>query len=239
MKLLPHIIKPYISGLHLGSYTYLFSNILDHTISRQQTMELIQKNPQLYIQSTVSNLINLIGLSPIYYIVAENLLLHDKTVHIQWLKTLAIILTHNLIFYKLHKLFHENKSLYFIHKFHHKFVKPIPSNGNAVSILEYNSAYVAPFLIGALIFKPNGISFQLAIAVISVLNSLVHCIPLKNIRLFPIFVAPNDHLIHHEKLTTKYASPFFNVDTMDKIINKYYNITDLQRNNKYRNTVGL
>ena len=94
-------------------------------------------------------------------------------------------------------------------------------------------------MIGALIFKPNGISFQLAIAVISVLNSLFHCIPLKNIRLFPIFVAPNDHLIHHEKLTTKYASPFFNVDTMDKIINKYYNITDLQRNNKYRNTVGL
>ena len=57
MKLLPHVIKPYISGLHLGSYTYLFSNILDHTVSRQQTMELIQKNPQLYIQSTVSNFI--------------------------------------------------------------------------------------------------------------------------------------------------------------------------------------
>ena len=43
MKLVPHIVKPYISGLHLGSYTYLFSNILDHTISREQTMELIQK----------------------------------------------------------------------------------------------------------------------------------------------------------------------------------------------------
>lgn len=234
MKLVPHIVKPYISGLHLGSYTYLFSNILDHTISREQTMELIQKNPKLYIQSTVSNFINLIGLSPIYYIIAENTLLIDKTVHIQWLKTLAIVLTHNILFYKLHKLFHENKSLYFIHKFHHKFVKPIPSNGNAVSVLEYNIAYVAPFLIGALFFKPNGVSFQLAIAIISFLNSLVHCIPLKNIRLFPFLVVPNDHLVHHEKLTEKYASPFFNVDNMDKIIH-----TRFQEIQKYKHTVGL
>ena len=142
MKLVPHIVKPYISGLHLGSYTYLFSNILDHTISREQTLDLIQKNPKLYIQSTVSNFINLIGLSPIYYIVAENILLIDKTVHIQWLKTLAIVLTHNVIFYKLHKLFHENKSLYFIHKFpirkryrrnspHSTCVKPCVSLANS------------------------------------------------------------------------------------------------------------
>ena len=51
MILTSQIIKPYISGLHLGSYTYLFSNILDHTISRTQTLELIEKNPKLYIQN--------------------------------------------------------------------------------------------------------------------------------------------------------------------------------------------
>ena len=43
MILTSQIIKPYIAGLHLGSYTYLFSNILDHTISRTQTLELIEK----------------------------------------------------------------------------------------------------------------------------------------------------------------------------------------------------
>ena len=59
MKLVPHIVKPYISGLHLGSYTYLFSNILDHTISRDKHW-ILYKNPKLYIQSTVSNFINLI-----------------------------------------------------------------------------------------------------------------------------------------------------------------------------------
>ena len=212
MQLLPHIVKPYLTGLHLGSYTYLFSNILDHTISRENTLELIKKNPQLYVDSTISNFINLIGLSPIYYIFAENILLRDKSVHIQWLRTLAIVLTHNVLFYKIHKTFHEITPLYAIHKFHHRFVRPIPSNGNAVTILEYNIAYVAPFLIGALFFRPNGVSFQLSIAIISILNSFVHCIPLKNIRLFPFIVVPNDHLVHHEKLTEKYASPLLNVD---------------------------
>lgn len=220
MKLLPYIMKPYLTGLHLGSYTYLFSNILDHTISREDTMELIKKNPQLYIDSSVSNFINLIGLSPIYYIVADNVLLRDKTVHIQLLKVLAIVLTHNILFYKIHKTFHEIKPLYFIHKFHHRFIKPIPSNGNAVSILEYNIAYVAPFLFGAFFFNPNSISFQLAIAIISILNSFVHCIPLKNIRLFKFLVEPNDHLIHHEKLTTKYSSPLLNVDYLVNSNNK-------------------
>ena len=42
-----------------------------------------------------------------------------------------------------------------LYKFHHKFVKPIPSNGNAVSMTEYNIAYVMPFLIGVLLFLYN------------------------------------------------------------------------------------
>jgi len=230
MKLTTKIIKPYITGLHLGTYTYLFSNILDHTISRSQTLELIERNPKLYIQSTVSNFINLIGLSPIYYIIADNVLLNDTSAHIQFMKTLAIVLTHNIIFYRLHKIFHECKHLYFIHKFHHNFIKPIPSNGNAVSILEYNIAYVMPFLIGAILFKPNGVSFQLSIAIISFLNALIHCIPLKNIRLFPLFVEPNHHLAHHELLTAKYASPLFNVDYIDKIIKKYFKIVENTEN---------
>lgn len=234
MQLLPHIVKPYLTGLHLGSYTYLFSNILDHTISRENTLELIKKNPQLYVDSTISNFINLIGLSPIYYIFAENILLRDKSVHIQWLRTLAIVLTHNVLFYKIHKTFHEITPLYAIHKFHHRFVRPIPSNGNAVTILEYNIAYVAPFLIGALFFRPNGVSFQLSIAIISILNSFVHCIPLKNIRLFPFFVVPNDHLVHHEKLTEKYASPLLNVDYLANFF-----LMNSKESKKYTYTNGI
>lgn len=237
MKLVQKIVKPYLSGLHLGSYTYLFSNILDHTVSKQDTLELIKKNPNLYIKGTVSNFVNLIGLSPIYYIFADNFLIHDKSLEINFIKLLWLVLTHNVLFYKLHKTFHENKSLYFIHKFHHRFVSPIPSNGNAVSIKEYNIAYVLPFLIGALLFKPNAITFQLAIGVISFFNSLVHCGPLRNIKLWPIFVVPKDHLVHHEKLDTKYASPTINIDY---ISNKTKNFFEMQNKYKqYKYTNGL
>lgn len=230
-----NILKPYMTGLHLGSYTYLFSNILDHTISRGDTLDLIKKNPQLYIDGTVSNFINLMGLSPLYYIVVENFLLKNKTVEIELLKAFGIVFIHNILFYKLHKTFHKIKSLYFIHRFHHKFIKPIPSNGNSVSIIEYNIAYILPFLVGALIFNPNSITFQLAIGIISFLNSLVHCPPLRNIRLFPLLVVPNDHLVHHEKLTSKFASPLLNVDFIsNKMKNIFYNKKD-----EYKNTYGI
>lgn len=161
MKLIKHIVRPYITGLHLGSYTYLFSNVLDHTISRKNTMELIQKNPKLYIDGTVSNFINLLGLSPMYYIIVDNFFITDKSVELQLLKW---------------------------------------------------------FGMGMLFFRPNSITFQMSIATISLFNSLVHCPPLKNLRLkyLPFLVVPNDHLIHHEVLTAKYASPILNVDYLVK-----------------------
>lgn len=237
MKLIHHIVKPYVTGLHLGSYTYLFSHILDNTVSKNDTLDLIKKNPNLYVNGLNSNFVNLIGLSPVYYIFAENFLLKDKSVEIQFLKLLGMVLTHNIIFYKLHKTFHENKSLYPIHKFHHRFVKPTPSNGNAVTQKEYNIAYVLPFLIGAIFLKPNGVTFQLAIAVISFFNSLVHCGPLKHIKLWKIFVTPNDHLVHHEKLDTKYASPTINIDFISNKTKDFLGINDKYKEYKY--TTGL
>lgn len=239
MKIMSHIINPYIKGLHLGSYTYLFSNVLDHTISKETTLELLKKHPKLYMQSSISNFINLLGLSPIYYVIAENMLLTNKSTEIQLLNWAGIVLTHNIVFYQLHRWFHEIKSLYFLHKFHHKFVKPVPSNGNAVSVHEYNIAYVIPFLLGAYLFKPNGITFQLAIATISFLNSFVHCPQLKNIRLprLPFLVVPNDHLIHHEKLTTKYASPLLNVDYIARGFETVYKGDPKYRQYEYTNSM--
>jgi len=235
MKIVNQIINPYIKGLHLGSYTYLFSNVLDYTISKETTLELLQKHPKLYVQSSISNFINLLGLSPIYYVIAENILLTNKSTEIQLFNWLGIVLTHNIIFYQLHKWFHEIKSLYFLHKFHHKFVKPVPSNGNAVSVHEYNIAYVMPFLLGAFLFKPNGITFQLAIATISFLNSFVHCPQVRNIRLpwIPFLVVPSDHLIHHEKLTTKYASPLLNVDYIARGFKVFHKSDPKYRQYKY------
>lgn len=229
------IIKPYISGLHLGSYTYLFSNILDYTLNKEDTMAILKQNPQLYVVSTIANFKNLIGLSPLYYIFADNLILQDKSVHFQLFKLLGMLLTHNITFYLIHKCFHDNKSLYNIHKFHHKFVKPISSNGNAVSMTEYNIAYVLPFIIGAILIKPNELTFKLTIGIISFLNSLVHSGKLKHLRYPSLFVTPRDHLTHHEKLDTKYASPILNVDNVVNRVNKMFN----NEHSKYKYTRGI
>lgn len=220
MKLMTKIATPYITGLNLGTYTYMLSHIMDYTISRSDTLDLIKKSPQLYVKSNISNFKNLIGLSPIYYVFADNLILLDKSTHLQGLKLFYMLMAHNILFYNIHKLFHKVKSLYPIHKFHHTFVKPIPSNGNAVSITEYNIAYVLPFLLGALLVKPNGVTFQATIAVISILNCFMHCVPLQNFKLpFSSFlVMPFHHLLHHEKLSTKYASPLLNVDGIKEYI---------------------
>lgn len=216
------IIGPYITGLHLGSYTYLFSNILDYTLNKEDTLVILKQNPQLYVASTIANFKNLIGLSPVYYIFADNLILQDKSIHFQFVKLLGMLLIHNITFYLIHKCFHDYKSLYHIHKFHHKFVKPVPSNGNAVSITEYNVAYVIPFILGAILTKPNELTFKLAIGIISCLNSLVHSGKLKDIHLPSLLVTPKDHLTHHEKLDTKYASPILNVDNIVNIIKSFF-----------------
>ncbi len=230
-----NVIKPYISGLHLGSYTYLFSNILDYTLNKEDTMSILKQNPQLYVASTIANFKNLIGLSPLYYIFADNLILHDKSVHFQLFKLLGMLLTHNITFYLIHKCFHDYKSLYHIHKFHHKFVKPVPSNGNAVSMTEYNIAYVLPFIIGAILTKPNELTFKLAIGIISFLNSLVHSGKLKHLRYPSLFVTPSDHLTHHEKLDTKYASPILNIDNIVNRVNKMFN----NEHSKYKYARGI
>lgn len=216
MHLIKHIAKPYIQGLHLGSYTYLLSHVLDYTLCKSSTLKVIKKQPELYASSTLSNFRNLLGLSPLYYIVADNFLLMNNSTHIQIYKLMYLLLSHNLLFFCIHKVFHTVKSLYPIHRYHHKFVNPIPSNGNAVSVTEYNIAYVMPFLFGAFLFKPNGNTFQVSIAIISILNSIVHSPSLEQLSLgkLALFVVPKHHLLHHEKLTCKYASPLINVDAV-------------------------
>ena len=214
------IVKPYIKGLHLGTYTYMFSHILDHTISQNDTLQLIKKNPLLFSQCARSNFLNLIGVTPFYYIFVDNFLLYDNTIIIQPLKIISILLIHNFLFYIAHFSFHNFKPLAFIHHFHHKFNKPIPSSGNAVSLNEYNIAYVLPFLIAAFLIKPNDISFRASIAIIGFLNSLIHCIPLYNLSIGNLFIKPGDHIEHHEKRTVKYAAPLLNIDLFVDFFNE-------------------
>ena len=216
------LVNPYIKGLHLGAYTYLFSHILDHTISKEDTLNLMKKTPSLMNECATSNFINLIGVTPIYYIFVDNFLIIDKSMIFQPKKLLLLLLLHNFLFFIAHLSFHKFQSLLYIHKFHHKFNKPIPSSGNAVTLDEYNIAYVLPFLIGAYLIKPNDLSFRLAIGITSFLNALIHCIPLSNYSIGKLFIKPGDHIEHHEKWTVKYAAPLVNIDYILLSIIEYF-----------------
>ncbi len=235
LPIVQQLAQPYIKGLHLGSYTYLFSHILDHTISKKNTIDLIKNNPSLFNQCSVSNFVNLIGITPFYYIFVDKFLIIDKTLGLQPLKILAILTLHNILFYTTHFSFHFFKPLRYIHHFHHKFNQPIPSSGNAVSITEYNMAYVLPFLISAFLFKPNDISFRVSIGIIGFLNSLIHCIPLSDISIGKYFIKPGDHIEHHQKRTVKYAAPLINIDYIISLITLFFQDKKLQ----YFNGFGI
>ena len=183
----------------------------------------MKKNPLLFSDSARSNFLNLIGVTPFYYIFANNFLIYDSNMIIQPLKILSILLIHNFLFYVTHYSFHNFKSIAFIHHFHHKFNKPFPSSGNAVSLNEYNFAYVLPFLIGAFFIKPNDLSFRISIAIIGFLNSLIHCIPFYNLSIGKLFIKPGDHIEHHEKRTVKYAAPLLNIDYIVHFISNFIN----------------
>ena len=91
------------------------------------------------------------------------------------------------------------------------------------------------FIIGAILIKPNELTFKLTIGIISFLNSLVHSGKLKHLRYPSLFVTPRDHLTHHEKLDTKYASPILNVDNVVNRVNKMFN----NEHSKYKYTRGI
>jgi sterol desaturase/sphingolipid hydroxylase (fatty acid hydroxylase superfamily) len=175
--------------------------------------------PSLYWQALVMNFMNhfVFGI-PVYFVAV--LLFCDRTeAENHWIFTTraaAIVAVHAVIYYGIHKAFHTSPKLYIHHRFHHRFNTHVPPvAANAVSIVEYVLAYIVPFAVAALLVAPHELEFRVAIAFVSICNLLVHTPRLESLSqklLWPIFVTTHDHLEHHRKLTTNYASPTINVD---------------------------
>ena len=209
-----HLIKPIINVYLLGSFTILFGHILDLTIDKETLIVYLQKKTDLYIQGLRSLYINLLFVSSINYIIAYNYLLDINSYHLQYLKYGGILLIHNVMYYAMHKSVHKINAIRFIHEFHHLFKKNIPSIGNAVSFLEFQTMYVLPFLVGMYLFKPNVCTINLSIFTISFLNSIIHSSALKNVKWFKLLVSPKQHCKHHENYSGTYAAPLLNIDKL-------------------------
>ena len=89
----------------------------------------------------------------------------------------------------VHFIMHKKKEFIKYHTFHHKFNKVlVPSVGNAVSIEEFCSAYMLPFVVGAALVGPSSSSFINAVGLISLFNLIIHCKELEHIKFLELFV---------------------------------------------------
>ncbi len=220
MDLIYSLFFSYFEGLRLGMYTLMLSTLLDNTLCQNETNELIKEKPELYFQGLQANYINLLGLAPIYYIIVYNYFLDlnklqgDITTNIIDFSTdyLALVLLHNIGYYGMHVIMHKIHELKFIHDFHHLYKNTIPSTGNAVSIYEFNFAYVLPFVGGAYLIHPSSQAMNASIMTISLLNIFIHTPAFKNIDYPKWLVSPGDHMKHHETYSNTYAAPLLNID---------------------------
>jgi len=208
------ILDPLIQVFILSLFTVFIGILLDTTIGLKTLIEIIKKDPNLYFKGLHANYINLLFISPIYYVIAYNLLLNYNVNILNLYKYTGLIFIHSIGYYYAHKLMHVNKHLRWIHDFHHEFVITVPSTGNAVSIYEFQFAYVLPFMLGALILSPSPIDFRYSIFTISCFNLFIHTKELETLRLPFFLVSPNDHITHHKTRGNTYAAPILNIDNL-------------------------
>jgi sterol desaturase/sphingolipid hydroxylase (fatty acid hydroxylase superfamily) len=171
---------------------------------------------KLYAQGVACNFINNAVLGPpLYELVSNRWMSQPFTPLGRAAMVLAVIWGHSIGYYCSHRWMH-TKRMYWAHKFHHKFnVVVVPVTANAVSLAEYAIAYMAPFVAGAALLRPDRLSMFLAVAVVSLNNLLIHTPKLADAsaKLVPwLFVSTADHLEHHKRLTAHYAAPTFSVD---------------------------
>lgn len=209
------IIGSLIQVFRLSLFTLFLGILLDNTISFKSKKKINEIENGLYEKGLKANFINLMIVSPFYYILANNIILvQDNKINI--IKYIGLIIIQSLGYYYLHKMMHLKNSLKWIHEFHHKYKITVPTTGNAVTIYEFQLAYVLPFLIGGIILRPGKIEFQLSIITISLLNLFIHTYELRNIKMSKYLVSPNDHIIHHETRSNTYSAPLINIDNILK-----------------------
>lgn len=209
------LIVSAVKGFALGSLLTSFSYVLDRTVSINNYNIAMERLPSLYKTGWNKIITNLCLINPPIYAVVNKLFITDSYNYINPAHLVSVIFIHNLGYYLIHKEFHNNKKLYNIHIFHHKFDQIIlPSTGNAVSKREFIIAYVSPIVLAASIIKPNEPTFIMSILLISLFNLLIHCKELRTSKWIPGFVSPDMHITHHEIRNKHFAAPFVNFDEL-------------------------
>ena len=200
-------------GLLLGSSIAMLSFFLDISFSKKSFIKLCNESSEKYIQAVEAVQRNMMVISPLVYGVIDQSFIDHNSMTFQYNNIVSVLGIHSVGYYVVHTAMHKFKKLYTIHSFHHQYDKILlPSIGNAVSTMEFISAYLLPFVIAAYFLRPNEISFIIPIGIIGLLNIVIHCKELEDLPWAALFVSPKNHIEHHEVRTKHYAAPTINWD---------------------------
>ena len=203
----------YAKGLLVGGSVYSLGQHMDYTISKNSLDNLKTKNPELYADGQDAIVLNLVIISPILYMFVDQLVLDHQT-SFSFIKCSGLLLLQNIGYFFAHREMHQNKSLYWIHHFHHLYEKDliIPSIANAVSVYEFLFAYASPIVLGGYLLHVNEYEFAAAIEIISIFNLIIHTYELYNRKWVPGMVSPHKHIDHHRIRDKHYSAPIFDLD---------------------------
>jgi hypothetical protein len=205
------------NGVLSGLTAVALTAVLEVCLSIDDVRQLrsTKAGRELYRDCIWSNIRNNLVLGPItYYLTIEYICRSGPLTLAQQMQSVfGIVLIEGVLFYLVHKAFHEIKGLYWMHRYHHRFnTIVLPSSSNAVSIAEYMFAYMIPIVVGVIVMGADEVSTFLGAAIIAVTNLLIHTPQLEDYVWFWAFVSTHDHLEHHRKLRGNYGAPVFHVD---------------------------
>ena len=212
-------------GLELGVTTLTTGIAMDNTIAKKSLENLKNDTLDLYYQGMKRVYTNLLLVGPTYYYLLDKYIILNDNNAINLFSVIILVLTHSVGYYSAHRLMHRSDLFRKYHNFHHQYNSTlIPSISNAVSPQEFTFAYMFPFVIGAVLFKPDIDSFNLSILIVSLMNLVIHTEEFNYIPWNKYLVSPMTHSNHHKGKNTKstYSAPTFNLEEIYQFITNIF-----------------
>jgi len=201
-----------------GALAVLLTAVLETTCPEEvRKIRSTESGRSLYASAWRVNLFNNVILGAITYYTTIRYVCDNetaKTPQEQIVAASGIVVIEAVLYYLVHKAFHEVKWLYWAHRYHHLFnTVVLPSSANAVSTAEYTLAYMLPLVVGVALTGADEVAAFLGASVVGVTNLMIHT-PILEESEYPswIFVSASDHLNHHRKTRGNYGAPVFHLD---------------------------
>lgn len=203
--------EPITTGFQLGTLLISIVLFLDFFISHTE----VSLTPRdLYRIGFFYNILNLLLITPLGYVMVYEYFLNIKENQFEVWKFFVTILIQNIGYYLVHKCMH-SKSIYHIHKFHHRYNQiVIPSSAFAVTVCEFVFAYLSPLILASYLLYPTMKTISTTSFFIGICNLLIHTPQLSKVKWIPYIVSPSSHMKHHIFQKSYFAAPVLDIDKL-------------------------